>query len=134
MSDVGTENADLVDQNHIWYESKADDVITRGNAVYNKILSQLADYIHSPEYATLDGRGIGVLVSASQRGKGIDWNLGTELLEDLKRRKTFRALSMEGGGAPISILVNRPTGGNNLCSARKIALKSFYYEPPGPAR
>lgn len=85
MTGGTTENADLIDLNHIWYESKADSIITRGSEVYLKILKQLAAYIDDPMYTALNGRGVGVIVSAAQLGKGIDRNLGAELLQDLKK-------------------------------------------------
>ena len=86
MSGGGTEDADLIDQNNVWYEAKAYKSITRGSGVYNDIEQQLYDYLHDPNYAASGDRGIGVVVSAALLGKTIDWNLGTELLQDLKNK------------------------------------------------
>ncbi|HET8910808.1 MAG TPA: hypothetical protein VFN23_05055, partial [Ktedonobacteraceae bacterium] len=78
--------ADVISQNNIWYEAKGYDNITQGSQSFNDIVDQLANYARDPRYIQLGGQGIGIIVSSARMGKGIDWNVGTELLRALKAR------------------------------------------------
>ncbi len=68
--------ADVISDDNIWYEVKNVPNITRGSDTYEKILVQLKKYA---DEQSADAHGIGVVAPP-----GADWNLGNELLKDLK--------------------------------------------------
>ena len=103
--------ADIVGQNNIWYEAKGYDNITQGSRSFNDIVDQLANYAKDPKYIQSGGQGIGIIVSAARMGKGIDWNLGTELL---------RALKAHFGGDP------------NIAKIKQIDVQQINYTLPDP--
>lgn len=75
-------NGDVISSDNAWYEVKNVQGINRGDSTYENLLEQLKIYA---DQVPDDARGIGIVIPPGDPHKGnTDWNIGNQLLRDLK--------------------------------------------------